>query len=56
MDRTARRKPLAVWSDSAVEPLPPFLGAALLYSVVLFAVVLATRALERSLVRRYGTL
>lgn len=53
VDLTRRARQVAA---STYEPLPPFLGAAVLYGVVLLAIVLAARALERSLVRRYGTL
>lgn len=53
VDLTRRARQIGA---ATYEPLPPFVAAAAIYGIVLFAVVLASRWLERAVVRRYGTL
>ena len=38
------------------DPLPPYISAAVIYAVAVFALVRAQRVLERAIVRKYGVL
>jgi His/Glu/Gln/Arg/opine family amino acid ABC transporter permease subunit len=53
VDLTRKARQIAA---TTYEPLPPFVAAAIVYGVLLMLLVIAARALERVLRRRYGTL
>jgi ABC-type amino acid transport system permease subunit len=38
------------------DPLPPYISAAIIYAIVVFALVRAQRAIEHLIIRKYGVL